>query len=371
MADDDKHKKRIEEFSSLFRQMQYEISKVMVGNTDVIEKVLVALFSGGHVLLESVPGLGKTSLVKALSRVLGLKFHRIQFTPDLMPADITGTHLVVEDEQGKRKFEFNPGPVFANLLLADEINRATPKTQSAFLEAMAENQVSVGGTTYQLELPFFVMATQNPIDMDGTYPLPEAQMDRFIFKLHLYYTDFEGEGEIIRRTTGGEIPEAKPVLEEKVASEKINSMKELVREVLLSKEVEDHIVKLVYGTRPQRLMGRDAVTKIKTPEVTDKYVNFGASPRGTQSIVLASKVYALLDNRPHVCFADVDQVLFPSLCHRLMLNFEADVDNKEAYDVLEEIKEAVLSKSSFASRQVEKIQDKVGFFGRRKKKEES
>jgi MoxR-like ATPase len=329
----------IEQFANTFYQIKSEISKVIVGHDQIIEQVLVALFADGHVLLEGVPGLGKTLLVKSLGGTLGLKFRRIQFTPDLMPADVIGTNLVV-DEAGGKKFEFQPGPIFANIILADEINRATPKTQSAFLEAMAEKQVTVAGTSYRLRPPFFVLATQNPIEMEGTYPLPEAQMDRFIFKLRLFYASFEGEKEIIRRTTTRESYQVKPVLTGE-GWKTIEAMKGLVREVLVSSEVEEYVVKLIFATRPNSCDRRVGGRRLVLPQVTSKYVSYGASTRGAQALVLAGKVMALLDGRANVSFEDIDKVLLASLRHRLILNFEAEVEGRHADDILEEISKEV------------------------------
>jgi len=353
-------RKIISDFSNLFRAIQTEIGKEVVGHFDVVEKILIALFADGHVLLESVPGLGKTLMVNTLSKVMDLRFRRIQFTPDLMPADVTGTHIIVEDERGGKRFQFEPGPIFANIILADEINRATPKTQSAFLEAMQERQVTVGGKTYKLDPPFFVLATQNPIDMEGTYPLPEAQMDRFMFKLLLYYTDMEGEREIIRRTTGGLKPEIDRIISGDKVQQIIMGMKDLVRQVLVSSEVEDYVIRIIYATRPSRLQDKAFARQIRTPSCTEKFVNFGSSPRGTQAIILASKVYALLDMRANVSFEDVNKVIFPSLRHRLILNFEADVEGKKVEEIIQEIKEEATGVKSFAQRHLGKIQEKVG-----------
>ncbi len=328
--------KQIKEFGKLFRKIKNEISKVIVGHEEALENILIALFADGHVLLEGVPGLGKTLLVKTMGEILGLNFRRIQFTPDLMPADILGTHLVVEDEHGHKKFQFQAGPIFANIILADEINRATPKTQSAFLEAMGEKQITIGGDTFKLELPFFVLATQNPIEMEGTYPLPEAQMDRFLFKLRLGYASFEGEKEIIRRTTGGEIPQVTPVFTDGSAAKTFRQMHKLAREVLLSAEVEEYIIKLVMATRPSH-----GGAKNTAPACIQKYVNFGASTRGVQALVLGSKVLALADGRAHVSFDDVKRVFLPALRHRLILNFEAEVEGKAADEILEELSKEI------------------------------
>jgi MoxR-like ATPase len=363
-------RKVIDNFSNLFRAVQAEIGKAVVGHYDAVEKVLVALFAGGHVLLESVPGLGKTLLVNTLGKTMGLRFRRIQFTPDLMPADVTGTHIIVEDERGGKRFQFEPGPIFSNIILADEINRATPKTQSAFLEAMQERQVTVGGKTYKLDPPFFVLATQNPIDMEGTYPLPEAQMDRFAFKLLLYYTDMEGEREIIRRTTGGRMPEINRIISGDQVQQVIRGMKDLVRQVLVSSEVEDYVIRIIYATRPSRLQDKAFARQIRSPAYTEKFVNFGSSPRGSQAIILASKVYALLDKRANVSFEDVDKVIFPSLRHRLILNFEADVEGKKVEEIIQEIKEEATAVRSFTRRQLGKLQEKAGLSGRKKAESE-
>jgi MoxR-like ATPase len=325
----------IEQFTNTFQQIKSEISRVIVGHDQVIEQVLVALFADGHVLLEGVPGLGKTLLVKSLGEALGLKFRRIQFTPDLMPADVIGTNLVV-DRGGGKEFEFQPGPIFSNIILADEINRATPKTQSAFLEAMAEKQITVAGKTYKLRPPFFVLATQNPVEMDGTYPLPEAQMDRFIFKLNLSYASFEGEKEILRRTTARESYKIKPVLTGE-GWRTIEAMKSLVREVLVSSEVEEYVTRLVFATRPNGYNHITENQRVVIPQITKKYIKYGASTRGAQALILAGKTMALLDGRAHVSFEDIDAVLMSSLRHRIMLNFEAEVDGKHPDDLLEDI----------------------------------
>ncbi len=330
---------QIKEFGKLFRQINAELGKVIVGQENALEKIIVALFANGHVLLEGLPGLGKTLLVKSLGEVLGLHFKRIQFTPDLMPADILGTHLVVEDEHGRKEFKFQPGPVFANIILADEINRATPKTQSAFLEAMAEHQVTVGGKTFKLKEPFFVMATQNPIEMEGTYPLPEAQMDRFLFKLKLGYSDFAGEKEIIKRTTGGISPQANQLLDKETSAGLFTQMHKLVREVMLASEVEDYIIKLAIATRPGHLITNGH--KTTTPACIQKYVSFGCSTRGIQALVLGSKVLALMDGRAHVSFDDVKKVFIPALRHRIILNFEAEVENKDVDSILEELAQEI------------------------------
>ncbi|MDD5556682.1 MAG: MoxR family ATPase [bacterium] len=329
-------KDAIEEFREVFLAIRDEIGKVIVGQEEIVEGVLVSLFARGHVLLEGVPGLGKTLLVKSLSRALGFEFKRIQFTPDLMPADIIGTQLVTEGDHGSKRFEFSPGPVFTNVLLADEINRATPRTQSALLEAMEERQVSVGGVTRPLDEPFFVLATQNPIEMEGTYPLPEAQVDRFFLKVFIDYPTSSELQEILRRTTATRSGDIRPVLPPETASGDLLQMQRLVREVLVSAEVERYVIELVTATRPDR-------RRAGTPEarMVDRYVSYGSSPRGAQALVLASKVTALLDGRANVSYDDVDRALVPALNHRVVLNFEAEADRVDAEAVLRRVRDEV------------------------------
>jgi MoxR-like ATPase len=289
-----------------------EIAKAIVGHDSIVEGVLICLFAGGHALLEGVPGLGKTLLIRTLSDALDLQFARIQFTPDLMPADITGTTVVVESDEG-RTFEFRKGPLFAQMVLADEINRATPKTQSALLEAMQERSVTVGGETHMLDRPFFVMATQNPIEQEGTYPLPEAQLDRFFFKLHVGYSGREDLMEIINRTTSGQNPEINRVLD----TDKINMYQQIVREVTIANDVQDYAVRIVLATHPDE--------QLATPKVKS-FFRFGASPRAAQTLVLGGKVRALLAGRTHVEAADIKEVVLPALRHRCILNFEAEAE---------------------------------------------
>jgi len=308
--------------------LRTEIGKVIVGHDEIVEGVLIALFVGGHVLLEGVPGLGKTLLVKTLARCVGLEFSRIQFTPDLMPADILGTRLVVEDDGRRRRFEFQKGPVFAHVLLADEINRATPKTQSALLEAMQERSVTAGGETHILEEPFLVLATQNPLEMEGTYPLPEAQLDRFLLKLLVKPQDRDDLLTILRRTTGESLPDPEPVL----TRDELLSHARLVRRVATAPHVEDFVVRLVLATQPGHALA---------PEPVRKYVRYGSSPRGAQALLLAAKVVALLDRRYHVAFEDVEKVARAALRHRLLLGFEADTDGVTADTLLEAVLEAV------------------------------
>ena len=320
-----------DEFRNTFAALRNELQRVIVGQRDVIERLLVAFFAGGHVLLEGVPGLGKTLLAKSFAQALGLSFNRIQCTPDLMPADILGTQLVVERE-GRKTFEFSKGPVFTHVLLADEINRATPKTQSALLEAMAEHQVTVSGTTFRLDEPFFVVATQNPIEMEGTFPLPEAQMDRFLFKILVGYPTSPELSQILRQTTAAEAAAIRAVLPAERAQAWIVSARRLVREVLVAGAVEDYIVRLVSATRPSE-DGADNPAR--------RFLRYGASPRGAQAILLGAKVLALVDGRVNVSFDDVDQVLPHALNHRIILSFEAEADKRTPVDVLTELTEPV------------------------------
>ncbi|HUW19695.1 MAG TPA: AAA family ATPase [Sedimentisphaerales bacterium] len=313
------------EFRRMFETLRCEIAKVIVGHNDIVENVLVCLFCGGHVLLEGVPGLGKTLLVRTLSSALSLQFRRIQFTPDLMPADIMGTNIVMEDAAtGRRQFQFQPGPIFGQIILADEINRATPKTQSAMLEAMQEHSVTSGGELRRLPEPFMVLATQNPIEQEGTYPLPEAQLDRFFFKVLVPYSNREELGAIIDRTTTGADPQAKPV----VNSQQIIWAQQLVRRVAIAPHVQDYAIRLVLATHPR---GEFAT------EMVNRFVRFGSSPRGVQSLVLAGKVRAMLDERYHVSFADIACSLLPGLRHRILLNFEGQAEGVTSDDILNEV----------------------------------
>jgi MoxR-like ATPase len=326
---------RAKEFREAYGRVHREIGKVIVGHSDIVHGILTCLFVGGHALLEGVPGLGKTLLVRTLSQVLDLHFNRIQFTPDLMPSDIIGTNIITEAE-GKRLFTFQPGPIFAQIVLADEINRATPKTQSALLEAMQEHSVTVGGTIHKLQEPFFVMATQNPIEQEGTYPLPEAQLDRFFFKLIVNYSGRDEMATIIDRTTRGEWPKPDKVMD----GAQIQVWQQLVREVLLAAPVQDYAIRLVLATHPG---GEFAAAD------TNKYIRCGASPRGAQAIVLAAKVRALLDGRYNVSFDDVRRVYLPALRHRILLNFEAQAENIPPDVVLQGIMKEVKEKVSDAA----------------------
>ncbi|MBN2584331.1 MAG: AAA family ATPase [Planctomycetes bacterium] len=317
--------KQCEQFRDMFVRLRGEIGKVIVGHTDIVDSVLISLFCGGHVLLEGVPGLGKTLLVRTLSSALTLSFRRIQFTPDLMPADIVGTNMVSEDQHtGRREFRFEPGPIFNQCILADEINRATPKTQSAMLEAMQEHSVTVGGKTYSLPEPFIVLATQNPIEQEGTYPLPEAQLDRFMFKLLVPYSSRDELATILDRTTAGHNPKAEAIIDGK----EIIAGQQLVQRVVVAPHVQDYAIRLVLATHPQ---GEFAI------DMTNKFVRFGASPRGVQSLVLASKVRALLDGRFHASFTDVRHSYLPALRHRILLNFEGQAEGIDNDGLLLEI----------------------------------
>ncbi len=335
-------KKEIDKFKRDYNRISEEIGKVIVGNKDIVKKILIAFFANGHVLLEGVPGLGKTLLVKSLSKVLGFDFKRIQFTPDLMPADITGTQIVVERGDGRKEFEFSAGPLFTNILLADEINRATPKTQSAMLEAMEERQVTVGGKSHRLKNPFFVMATQNPIEMEGTYTLPEAQMDRFFFRLHIAFPKFDELKDILRQTTANVSYSIKPVFESSSAVKRVAEMRKLVRDVLVSSKVEDYITNIVLATHPNsRDTSNPKPDEGDVTDYTERYITFGASPRGAQAIVLAAKVNALLDDRANISYEDVDKIAVSALNHRILLNFEADADNVKSEHIIEKILEKI------------------------------
>ncbi len=303
----------IEQFREAYAAVRSEVGHVMVGQDAVVEGTLNAILAGGHVLLEGVPGLGKTLLVRTLGEVLDLGFSRIQFTPDLMPADILGTNLVVESPDGRRGFQFQKGPVFANIVLADEINRATPKTQSAMLEAMQERQVTAGGEVRPLPRPFFVLATQNPIDQEGTYPLPEAQLDRFFFKLVVGYPTGAELTEVLNRTTEGAMATPRKVLD----GEALGALQALVRQVPIASHVKDYAVRLVLATHPKTATAA---------EITNQYLRFGSSPRGAQVLVLAGKVRALTQGRFNVGFEDIAAVALPALRHRLIPNFEAEAE---------------------------------------------
>ncbi len=317
--------KATKEFRSKFQAVQKEIGKAIVGHKEIVEGVLTALFVGGHVLIEGVPGLGKTYLIRTLAQAVDLKFSRIQFTPDLMPADIIGTTIISEDPaSGKRTFEFQKGPLFAQIVLADEINRATPKTQSALLEAMQEHTVTVGGTRNQLEEPFFVLATQNPIEQEGTYPLPEAQLDRFLFKLLVSYSNKDELKTIVDRTTTAYRPDIKKVM----SGQEIIGAQNLVRRIVMAPHVQEYAIRLAMASHPG---GQFAV------EATNKYVRWGASPRAVQTLTLGAKLRAMLDGRFNASFSDVQKVYLPAMRHRVLLNFEGEAEGVSTDDVLKGI----------------------------------
>lgn len=323
--------RRIGEFRETFSQVETEICRVIVGTSDVVRLTLSAIFGGGHVLLEGVPGLGKTLLVKSIARALGLSFKRIQFTPDLMPSDVTGTQVLTEDESGKRRFVFKQGPIFANIVLADEINRATPKTQAALLEAMEERQITVLDETHILAQPFFVLATQNPIELEGTYPLPEAQLDRFMVKLLVKPPTSPQLKEILSRTTGTSVPMAKAVFSAEEVARKIEGMKQLVRQVVVPDPLLEVLVRMIAAVTPGSQYATESVRK---------YLRFGPGPRGAQSVLMLAKVFALMDGRINLAFDDLKQALVPALRHRLIVNFQAEADGVSADDMLEEIRNA-------------------------------
>ncbi|HJZ87143.1 MAG TPA: MoxR family ATPase [Polyangia bacterium] len=313
-----------EEFRKDVQRLREELAKVIVGHDEIVAAVVTAMVTGGHALLEGVPGLGKTMLVRTLAEALDLTFSRIQFTPDLMPADVVGTNMILEDDSGRKRFEFQRGPVFAHILLADEINRATPKTQSALLEAMQEHAVTVAKKTYPLEEPFFVLATQNPLEMEGTYPLPEAQLDRFLFKLKVGFPDRRDLHEILDRTTRSETPRASRVL----SRQRILEMRELARRVPAARPVQDYAVRILEATHPE---------SPSAPAITKRYVRYGSSPRGAQAILLGSKVRALVQGRYAVACEDIRKLAAPSLRHRLILNFEGEAEGIDPDRVIFEI----------------------------------
>jgi MoxR-like ATPase len=316
-----------EHFQQTFKHLEAEVGKIIVGHEDVVRKVLIAFFAGGHVLLEGVPGLGKTLLVKSLSHALGLSFKRVQFTPDLMPSDIVGTQVLAEAD-GRRDFQFKKGPIFANVVLADEINRATPKTQSAVLEAMEEKQVTVFGETHMLGSPFMVLATQNPIELEGTYPLPEAQLDRFFFKLLVSSPSPAELREILKRTTGAESAGMSTVLPDDGGT-MIRESQQLLRQVLIAPPIEEYVVRLVHATQP--LAGDGAAAPVR------QYLRFGSSPRGAQAVILGAKGNALAEGRVHVSYGDIEKVIYPALRHRIILNFQAEAENVTADQILAEV----------------------------------
>jgi MoxR-like ATPase len=317
---------RAEQFKKDFNILKSEISRMIVGQEEIVEGVITCLLSNGHALLEGVPGLGKTLLVRTLSQALDLNFSRIQFTPDLMPADIVGTNILIEDDTGRRAFQFQKGPVFANIILADEINRATPKTQSAMLEAMQEHSVTVAGEIRQLTEPFLVLATQNPLEMEGTYPLPEAQLDRFLFKLMVKFPSLEDLSTILDRTTTTEEVQIKKVTDAQTVLE----MRKMAREVAVADHVKEFALKAVLATHPDSEHATD---------MTKRFVRYGSSPRGAQAIILTAKVNALLDGRFNVSYDDIKKVAFPALRHRIILNFEGEAEGISTDAVVQDILE--------------------------------
>ncbi|MGF7058969.1 AAA family ATPase [Brassicibacter mesophilus] len=316
--------KEIIDFKNKVNDIENEISKAIIGQQDIIEQVIIAILCEGNVLLEGVPGLGKTQLVKTIGRVLDLDFSRIQFTPDLMPADVVGTNIITHDDNGLSKFTFQRGPIFSNIVLADEVNRATPKTQSAMLEAMQEKTVTVGNATYSLNKPFFVLATQNPIEMEGTYPLPEAQMDRFLFKLDVKFPKLDELSQIVNMTTSIKENELSRVTN----GEEIIRMADVAKNIPIAKPVMDYAMKLILSTHPE---------SDGSPEITKKYIRYGSSPRGAQGIIKAARVKALIEGRYNVSFDDIKYAAYPVLRHRVILNFEAISDNINSDMIIEEL----------------------------------
>jgi MoxR-like ATPase len=320
-------KAQLHQFRADFEALRCEVGKVIVGLSAIVDDTLTALIAGGHVLLEGVPGLGKTLLVRTLADCLSLKFQRIQFTPDLMPADLIGTNIMLETPEGVRRFEFQRGPVFANLLLADEINRATPKTQSALLEAMQERSVTVAGTSHRLAPPFFVLATQNPLEMEGTYPLPEAQLDRFFFKLLVKFPSAQELEMILDRTTEAVEPRAQPIFD----GQRIVELSHLARQIPIADDLKRYGVALVLATHPESPLASDK---------TRRFVRYGSSPRGAQALILAAKIRAILDYRYHVSREDLRACAHPALRHRLILNFEGQAENIQPDDIVDDILQA-------------------------------
>ena len=318
----------IQSFRTAYATLRAELGKVIVGHDPIVESTLIALFAGGHVLLEGVPGLGKTLLVRTLGEVLDLSFSRIQFTPDLMPADILGTNIVMEMPGGRREFQFQRGPIFAHLILADEINRATPKTQSALLETMQEGSVTTGGVTHQLKPPFFVLATQNPIEQEGTYPLPEAQLDRFMFKVNVLYLNRAELNDVITRT----LLQRSTTVAKIVDAARILQLREVLDKVVVADPIRDYAVRLVLATHPESEF---------SPEGIKRYIKWGASPRGSQALVRAGRVRALAQGRAHVSTDDLRDFAPEALGHRLLLNYDGQADNVRVLDLVKEVVERV------------------------------
>jgi MoxR-like ATPase len=324
MTDTAELKQELDQFRTDFDGLRQEVGRVIVGQREIVDGTLSALIAGGHVLLEGVPGLGKTLLVRTLADALHLQFSRIQFTPDLMPADVIGTNVVLETAEGARKFDFQKGPVFCNILLADEINRATPKTQSALLEAMQEHSVTTGGETHQLPQPFLVLATQNPLEMEGTYPLPEAQLDRFFIKLLVKYPSSQELASILDRTTSTDHPAASAVMD----GDRIIAMRRLARQIPIADDVRQHAINVVLATHPEN--------ELATPKVK-QYVRYGSSPRGAQAMILYAKILAILDHRVHVAREDLNNVAVAVLRHRMILNFEGQAEGVAPDDVVADL----------------------------------
>lgn len=324
MNDQSQVREQFDAFRDDFEKLRREVAKVVVGQDDILQATLIGLVARGHVLLEGVPGLGKTLLVRTLADALHSQFSRIQFTPDLMPADLIGTNVLLDSPHGERQFEFQRGPIFANVLLADEINRATPKTQSALLEAMQEHAVTVGGNRYRLDDLFFVMATQNPLEMEGTYPLPEAQLDRFLFKLLVKFPTTDQIETILERTTEAEQPAAEAVIE----SERLVAMSRLARQIPIADEVRRFGIALVMATHPDQPQATD---------MTRRFVRYGSSPRGAQALILSAKIRAILDHRYHVAQEDLRDVAHNVLRHRLIMNFEGQAEGIQPDDVIDDV----------------------------------
>jgi MoxR-like ATPase len=332
MSDSDSLRMQVDEFQAAVGRLREEMGRVIVGHREVIDGVITCLLAGSHALLEGVPGLGKTLLVRSLAEAFDVPFARIQFTPDLMPADILGTTVVEEGDSGKTVFEFRKGPIFANVVLADEVNRATPKTQSALLEAMQEHRVTVGRTTYDIGEPYFVLATQNPIEMEGTYPLPEAQLDRFFYKLHVPFPSREELHQILDRTTSSHNEQIRPVL----TGKELLALRELVLSVPVSREVQDYAVRVLQATHPER----EGAT-----EQVGRFVRTGASPRGAQAMLLGAKVRALLEGRFAPSCDDIRAAALPALRHRLLLSFEGEAEGVNADDVIQGVLENISEES--------------------------